>query len=102
MGVAPRRRAHPLTVTEIAQILKRIDTSAPIGIRDRAVILLGYASAMRPGEVSALDVGDIITKPAGILINVRRSKTDQDARGQLVGVARGDNRGLSEALGRAR
>jgi integrase len=92
MGVAPRRQAHPLTVTEIAQILKRIDTSAPIGIRDRAVILLGYASAMRPGEVSALDVGDIITKPAGILINVRRSKTDQDARGQLVGVARGDNR----------
>src|ERR671911_1855703 len=91
-GVAPRRQAHPLTVTEIAQILKRIDTSAPIGIRDRAVILLGYASAMRPGEVSALDVGDIITKPAGILINVRRSKTDQDARGQLVGVARGDNR----------
>jgi hypothetical protein len=92
MGVAPRRQAHPLTLTEIAQILKRIDTSAPIGIRDRAVILLGYASAMRPGEVSALDVGDIITKPAGILINVRRSKTDQDARGQLVGVARGDNR----------
>jgi integrase len=92
MGVAPRRQAHPLTVTEIAQILKRIDTSTPIGIRDRAVILLGYASAMRPGEVSALDVGDIITKPAGILINVRRSKTDQDARGQLVGVARGDNR----------
>jgi integrase len=76
MGVAPRRQAHPLTVTEIAQVLKRIDTSAPIGIRDRAVILLGYASAMRPGEVSALDVGDIITKPAGILVNVRRSKTD--------------------------
>src|ERR671919_1143739 len=65
MGVAPHRQAHPLTVTEIAQFLKRIDTSAPIGIRDRAVILLGYASAMRPGEVSALDIGDIITKPAG-------------------------------------
>jgi integrase len=63
MGVAPRRQAHPLTVTEIAQILKRIDTSAPIGIRDRAVILLGYASAMRPGEVSALDVGDTSPSP---------------------------------------
>jgi integrase len=37
-------------------------------------------------------VEDLITKPTGILVSVRRSKTDQDARGQLVGVARGDNR----------
>jgi integrase len=47
---------------------------------------------MRPGEISALDVEDLITKPTGILISVRRSKTDQDGHGQLVGVARGDNR----------
>jgi len=58
--------------------------------RDAFPLRCSYASAVRPGEVSALDVGDIITKPAGILINVRRSKTDQDARGQLVGVACGD------------
>ena len=30
-----------------------------IGARDRAVILLGYASALRPGELSALDLADI-------------------------------------------
>ncbi|MGC4111149.1 MAG: tyrosine-type recombinase/integrase [Nocardioides sp.] len=46
---------------------------------------------MRPGEVSALNVEDLTSKPSGVLISVRRSKTDQDARGQLVGVARGDN-----------
>ena len=92
MGVAPRRQAHPLTVSELAQIVSRIDTDRAIGIRDRAVILLGYASAMRPGEISALDVEDLITKPTGILISVRRSKTDQDGHGQLVGVARGDKR----------
>lgn len=46
---------------------------------------------MRPGEVSALDVDDITAKPTGVLVTVRRSKTDQDARGQLVGVARGGN-----------
>lgn len=84
MGVAPRRQAHPLTVSELGQIVSCIDTDRAIGIRDRAVILLGYASAMRPSEISALDVGDIITKPTGILITVRRSKTDQDGRGQLA------------------
>jgi integrase len=92
MGVAPRRQAHPLTVAELSQIVSSIDADTAIGSRDRAIILVGYASAMRPGEVSALNVEDILSKPTGVLINIRRSKTDQDARGQLVGVARGDNR----------
>jgi len=63
-----------------------------IGIRDRAVILLGYGSAMRPGEISALNLADIVPKPTGVLINVRRSKTDQAGQGQLIGVARGQHR----------
>lgn len=92
MGVAPRRQAHPLTVTELSQIVSSIDADTAIGVRDRAIILVGYASAMRPGEVSAVNIEDIVRKPTGILINIRRSKTDRDACGQLVGVARGDNR----------
>ncbi len=91
MGVAPRRQAHPPTLAEVARIVSAIGTSTAIGVRDRAVILLGYASALRPGEISALDVPDIVTEPAGVPNTVRRSKTDQDARGQLVGVAHGGN-----------
>lgn len=92
MGTAPRRQAHPLTVDELGQLVAAIDPLTPIGARDRAVILLGYASALRPGELSALDLADIITKPAGVLMAIRRSKTDQDSQGQLVGVARGGHR----------
>lgn len=47
---------------------------------------------MRPGEVAAPNVEDVLRKPTGIVINIRRSRTDQDARGQLVGVARGEKR----------
>jgi integrase len=47
---------------------------------------------MRPGEISALNVEDLLRKPTGVLITIRRSKTDPDAQGQLIGVARGDNR----------
>jgi integrase len=43
------------------------------------------------GEISALDHADIVTKPTGILVAVRRSKTDQDGHGRLVGVARGEH-----------
>ena len=70
MGVAPRRRAHPLTVAELGQIVSSIDCDTAIGIRDRAIFLVGYASAMRPGEVSALNVEDILRKPTGVLINL--------------------------------
>jgi len=92
MGTAPRRQAHPLTVDELSQLVAAIDPLTAIGARDRAVILLGYASALRPGELSGLDLADIVTKPAGVLIAIRRSKTDQDGQGQLVGVARGEHR----------
>lgn len=89
MGTAPRRQAHPLTVSELDRLVSSIDPLSAIGVRDRAVILLGYASALRPGELSALDHVDIIAKPTGVLVAVRRSKTDQDGHGQLVGAARG-------------
>jgi integrase len=92
MGTAPRRQAHPLTVAELEQVVSTIDPATAIGARDRAVTLLGYASALRPGEISALDLADIARKPAGILVAVRRSKTDQDGHGQLVRVARGERR----------
>jgi len=91
MGVAPRRQAHPLTVAELAQVVSSIDATTAIGLRDRAILLVGYASAMRPGEISALNVEDVLRKPTGVLLAIRRSKTDREARGQLVGIARGQN-----------
>lgn len=69
----PRRQAHPLTVTELEQPVSTIDPGTAIGALYRSVILLGYASALRPGELSALDIADIIAKPAGLLVAVRRA-----------------------------
>jgi integrase len=47
---------------------------------------------MRPGEISTLNIEDILRKPTGALIHIRRSKVDQNACGQLVGIARGEDR----------
>lgn len=68
-----------------------LDAGTAIGKRDRAILLVGYASAMRPGEISALNIDDVLRKPTGVLLAIRRSKTDHEARGQLVGIARGEN-----------
>lgn len=65
-----RRQAHPLTVQELGQIVESIDATTVTGKRDRAILLLGYASAMRPSEVSALDTFDIVRKPTGALCSI--------------------------------
>jgi integrase len=90
IGAAPRRQAHPLNVAEIEQIVMAIDPTTPHGVRDRAIILLGYASAVRPSELSALRLADVATRPRGLLIAIRRSKTDPDGFGQLIGVVSGE------------
>lgn len=88
-GAAPRRLARPLAVDEIRQIVGGIDRTTPHGIRDAAIILLGYASAMRRAELVALDLVDVEHQPAGLLLHVRRSKTDQEGHGAQVAVAHG-------------
>lgn len=62
-GAAPRRLARPLSTADIHQILTSIDRTTPVGIRDAAIILLGYASAMRRSELAALTLHDVEEKP---------------------------------------
>ncbi|MEZ5194149.1 MAG: tyrosine-type recombinase/integrase [Nocardioides sp.] len=88
-GSAPRRLARPLSTEDIRQILSAIDRTDAMGIRDAAIILLGYASAMRRSELIALTLLDLEDKPDGLLVTIGRSKTDQEGRGQIVAVARG-------------
>lgn len=98
VGAAPRRQAHPLTAAEIGRMVSAIDLASAIGVRDRALILLGYASALRPSELADLHSPDISIRPGGLLVTIRRSKTDQDGNGQLVGVAAG-NHPLTDPVG---
>jgi integrase len=59
------------------------------GVRDRALLLVGFGGALRRSELVALDVEDIEFSDRGLTLNIRRSKTDQEARGCKVGVPKG-------------
>jgi integrase len=89
LGTAPRRQSRPLSTDDIRRMLATIDRTTARGARDAALILLGFASALRRSELAGLELADIEPKPEGLLIRVRKSKTDPEARGQLVGVAHG-------------
>jgi integrase len=60
-----------------------------IGIRDGALLALGFAGAFRRSELVALDMADLTEVPDGLRIVIRRSKTDQEGAGQEVAVPRG-------------
>lgn len=53
----------------------------PRGLRDRAIILLGFATACRRSELVALEVEDLREHKEGIIIEVKRSKSDQEGEG---------------------
>jgi site-specific recombinase XerD len=59
-------------------------------LRDRAILLLGFAGAFRRSELVALNVEDVEDVSEGVLIMIRRSKTDQEGVGRRVAIPRGD------------
>lgn len=73
---APRGRGQtaPLLLAD----LRRISAACPntlAGVRDRALLLLGFAIAGRRSEVAGLTVRDIADDPNGLVVDVRVSKT---------------------------
>jgi len=56
------------------------------GRRDRAIVLLGLATGCRRSELAGLDVGDLRFVEKGVAVRIRKSKTDQEGEGRLVGV----------------
>ena len=59
------------------------------GKRDRALLALGFAGAFRRSELVALRVEDLAEAPDGLCVRIRRSKTDQEGRGQEIAIPRG-------------
>lgn len=61
----------------------------PVDVRDRSMILLGFASGWRESELVSLDLRDIRWVEEGIVLRLGKSKTDQIGRGRSVGIQYG-------------
>jgi len=91
---APPRRAKPFRLEQLTAVLPAIETrtwpAAVIGRRDAALLLLGFAGALRRSELASLQLRDIeITDDGELIVRIRSSKTDQDALGATIGYPRG-------------
>jgi hypothetical protein len=56
------------------------------GLRDRVLLLIGFAGALRRSELVALNIEDIEQAPDGMKITIRHSKTDQEGAGQTIAI----------------
>jgi integrase len=76
------RKAVPVLAADLPAIVAACDQETAAGLRDRAVILLGFALLARRAELAALSVSDVEHVPGeGLAVTIRASKTDQAARG---------------------
>ena len=88
-GTAVVPKAPALTA-EIRAMVDSTD-SGLIGLRDRALILLGFAGAFRRAELVGLDLTDLTFGRDGLTVILRRSKTDQEGQGRTIGIPYGSN-----------
>ncbi len=93
-GLARTRGSRPRQVTPIRLATLRAMLAATpeddlLAVRDRALLLLGFASGMRRSELSALDVSDLRFVEQGVDVLIRRGKTDPAGEGRTIGITRG-------------
>lgn len=96
IGSAPDKKAA-LTADILQKAIRKIPDDIA-GLRDRALILLGFAAALRRSELVALERADIRRHPKGIVLTIRRSKTDQAGEGKTKAIPHGKRLHVIAAL----
>ncbi len=88
----PPRRAHAITTRLIRQLVATCGTDLA-GLRDRALLLIGYAGALRRAELAAIRRDHLVFEATGALrLLIPRSKTDPQGEGAWLGIPRGERR----------
>lgn len=86
--------AQPLTRERVLHLLSlALDNPNTVQAqRDATLLLIGYTGAFRRAELTALTVADLQFNTEGVIIQIRRSKTDQTGQGRQIAIpyGRGD------------
>ena len=89
LGTAPRKK-EPLSASDLQRMMEALP-SGLIGMRDRAIILLGFAGGFRRSELVALEHSHLRFVSQGLEAFLERSKTDQEQQGHVKMIAYGSD-----------
>jgi site-specific recombinase XerD len=84
-------RKTPTLIGDLKKMLNELPDGLA-GTRDRALLLFGFAGAMRRSEIVSLNVGDLQLSDDGFVVALRRSKTDQTGKGRRIGIPYGEHK----------
>lgn len=86
-----QREAKPILREDLFAMLD-VMGDGPKDMRDKALLLIGFAGAFRRSELVSIDVADIEHVRQGVVVTLRRSKTDQTGDGRKIGIPFGRTR----------
>lgn len=89
LGVAQAQK-QALSVDDVRRMVADLGERA-IDIRDRALLLLGFAGALRRSELVALNVKDVAFEKQGAVVSLHRSKTNQEGAVEQIAVPYGSD-----------
>jgi len=84
----PSAQKSPAVDEEIKRMVDAVEPQTLRGLRDRALVLLGFAGAFRRSELVALDADHLTQRDEGLSVLIASSKTDQEGLGQIVAIPR--------------
>jgi site-specific recombinase XerD len=83
-GIRPTKK-KAITL-DLLRRMVQLTPGGALGVRDRALLLVCWTAALRRSELVALNVDDLETRDKGLVLHVRKSKTDQNSEGRQIGI----------------
>lgn len=77
-------------VLRLLDVIEQMD-NRPKAKRDKAILLIGFSAGLRRSELAGLKRSDLKFQHPGLLIEVQRSKSDQEGKGQEVSIHRSEH-----------
>lgn len=86
-----QRQVAPVVTEHLRAIVGALQLDTLAGLRDRALLLVGFIGAFRRSELVGLNVEDLTPTAEGFVVTLRRSKTDQEGEGETKAIPYGAN-----------
>lgn len=81
----PAKGKSPILVKDLKAMISHCPPTLS-GLRDKAVLLIGFTGAFRRSELVAINIDDITSSDDGLVVMIREGKTDQKRVGRKVGI----------------
>lgn len=88
IGTAPEQ-VDAITPMQLRKMVQALPTGPAWNLRrarNRALLVIGFAGGMRRSEIVALNFEDLREDEEGLRVRIRRSKTDQEGKGRVIGL----------------